>query len=133
MAAVPPTGIPGAVPVGDTTFPQWGVIQTPFSVKEAKNAAEKAADEKLGYFLWFTSEASAKAQSTEKKGQVPNPLGGLAAIGAFFSDLSNANTWVRVGEGLLGLVLIAVGVARITHAVPIATSIAGKVGAVALA
>lgn len=56
-----------------------------------------------------------------------NPLTGLAAIGDFFARLSEANTWLRIGEGLLGVILIAVGVARLTHAVPIATKIAGAV------
>lgn len=54
-----------------------------------------------------------------------NPLGGLAGIGDFFGRLTEASTWVRVGEVVLGLVLLAVGIARITHAVPIATKIAG--------
>lgn len=47
---------------------------------------------------------------------VPNPLSGLQAIGKFFADLSQANTWIRLAEGLLGLALIAVGLAKITNA-----------------
>lgn len=56
-----------------------------------------------------------------------SPLSGLAAIGDFFGRLSQGATWIRVAEGLLGIVLIAIGLARITHAVPIATKIAGAV------
>ena len=66
-------------------------------------------------------------------GQAPNPLSGLQAIGAFFSDLSQASTWIRVAEVLAGLILIAVGVARITHAVPVATKVARAVGTKGLA
>lgn len=62
-------------------------------------------------------------------GDVPGAkaLSGLDAIGAFFSSLGEANTWLRVGEVALGLILIAVGVAKLTNAVPLATKIAGIV------
>jgi hypothetical protein len=59
---------------------------------------------------------------------LPNPLDYLKGIAAFFDDLGSANLWVRVGEVVLGLMLIAVGVAKLTHAVPVATKIAGTVG-----
>lgn len=45
----------------------------------------------------------------------------------FLGVLENGNTWLRIAEGILGVVLIAVGLARLTHAVPIATKIAGAV------
>src|SRR5215469_7410918 len=38
---------------------------------------------------------------------------GLAAIGDFFARLTEGNTWIRIGEALLGIVLMAVGVARL--------------------
>jgi hypothetical protein len=60
--------------------------------------------------------------------QAPAPvLTGLAAIGDFFQRLTQGNTWLRIGEGLLGIILIAVGLAHMTRAVPIATAIARKV------
>lgn len=52
-----------------------------------------------------------------------------AAVGSWFSSFS----WVQAGQVLLGLLLITVGVARLTHAVPIATSVAKTAGAVGLA
>jgi hypothetical protein len=39
----------------------------------------------------------------------------LQAIGDFFSKLGQANLWIRVGEVILGVILLAVGAARITH------------------
>ena len=54
---------------------------------------------------------------------VENSIPGVQQIGSFFSALSQGSTWIRVAEGILGIILIAVGVARITHAVPLATSI----------
>lgn len=63
-----------------------------------------------------------------------SPLTGLAAIGDFFQRLTQASLWERVGEVVLGLILIAVGVAHLTHAVPLATKVAKAAGgAVALA
>lgn len=43
---------------------------------------------------------------------IPNPFGGLAAIGDFFGRLTQANTWIRAGEILIGIVLLGVGFAR---------------------
>lgn len=69
--------------------------------------------------------------ATNFSGLVPN-LGGLIKdAGAFFSDLTSANFWLRLSEVVLGLILIAVGVAELTHAVPVATHIAKTVGSTA--
>lgn len=56
----------------------------------------------------------------------------LAQIGDFLSRLTKANTWLRVGEVLISLVLLGVGVARITNAVPLATKIARTASKAAL-
>ena len=53
------------------------------------------------------------------------------AAGSVVNDalkpLFQANLWIRVGEVVLGLILIAVGVAKMTNAIPAATKIAGLV------
>lgn len=51
----------------------------------------------------------------------------------FFHGLNLTNWLLRTGEILLGIVLIAVGVAKMTSAVPIATKMAKTAGAVGLA
>jgi hypothetical protein len=56
-----------------------------------------------------------------------NPLTGLDAIGNFFNKLGDASTWIRVAEVAVGLLLIAVGIAELTKAVPLATKIASVV------
>lgn len=56
-----------------------------------------------------------------------NPLTGVNAIGDFANRLTKASTWERVGEVLLGVILISIGVAHLTNAVPVATKIAGVV------
>ena len=70
--------------------------------------------------------------SVEKKGAsavsaVLSPFTGIAAIGAFFNKLSEANTWLRVGEGFLGLMLIIVALDKMTGASDKISSIASKV------
>jgi hypothetical protein len=61
------------------------------------------------------SPGSAVGGATNAALKSLNPLAGLF----------QANIWIRVGEVALGLILIAVGIARLTNAVPIATKIAG--------
>ncbi|GAA0286827.1 hypothetical protein GCM10009527_097920 [Actinomadura nitritigenes] len=68
------------------------------------------------------------------------PEGTLAATAAglnvtydVLKPLFQANIWIRVGEVALGIILIAVGLARITNAIPIATKIAKTAGMVAAA
>lgn len=77
---------------------------------------------------WQTSANTAGNSPGSAIGGTASAIGnatGLTAIGDFFSRLTQANTWLRAGEVVLGLVLIAVGIARITNAVPLATKIAG--------
>lgn len=107
-----------AIPANDT------YVAGPYGKQTAANAALKSMGGGPG---------SLPSQIHNAQGPgLPSPLGGLAAIGDFFGRLSEGSTWIRVGEVVLGLILLAVGVARITHAVPAATKIAKTVGAVAV-
>jgi hypothetical protein len=50
----------------------------------------------------------------------------------FLGALTDPHTWLRIAEVILGLVLIGVGIAKLTNAVPIATKTAAqaaKIGA----
>lgn len=60
---------------------------------------------------------------------LPSWADGLANL---LGDLENGALWLRVAEGVLGIVLIAIGLARITKAVPVATKIAKTAGAAAV-
>lgn len=116
MANVPPGGVPGSAGRAPNTYPQWGFNQAG-NITEARNEAAKLADMNKGYLDWFTTRAAASnafkgMQGALGKGSVPNPLSGLAAIGDFFQRLTQAGTWIRVGEVLLGAALIIVGLAR---------------------
>lgn len=41
---------------------------------------------------------------------------GIDAVGAFFNRLTESNTWLRIAEGTLGIILIAVALAKVTGA-----------------
>lgn len=132
MAQVPP-GQPIAPGIASgNTYPQWGVSQSGSSWKtiEAKNESQKNADTSNGYLVWFSSQAAAEnfisSETSVLNGSVSG-IPGLTDIANFFDKLGEANTWIRIGEVILGLVLVAAGVAKLTHAVPIATKIAGAV------
>lgn len=119
------------------TFPQWGVgggtpgSSAGWNIVEATTAAQKATYTSQGYLLWFGSKSAAQnfvsSESSAYGSGNPPQLAGLAAIGTFFSSLGETNTWIRVAEVLIGLVLVGVGIAKLTHAVPVATTIAKAV------
>jgi hypothetical protein len=52
----------------------------------------------------------------------------VPSITGFLSALVNPHTWLRVAEVGIGVLLVAVGVAKLTNAIPIATKLAGTVG-----
>lgn len=60
---------------------------------------------------------------------IPSWSTGLTQL---LSALTSGALWIRVAEGVLGVVLIAIGLAKITRAVPVATKIAKTAGAVAV-
>ncbi len=58
---------------------------------------------------------------------IPNPLSGIAAVGDFFQKLTQASTWLRIFEIAIGILLLGVGIASMTKALPMATGIAKMV------
>jgi len=74
----------------------------------------------------FAAAADAAGVNNAAK-YAANTIPGVAQIGDFFSALGQANTWIRVGEAVLGLILLAVGISKLTNAVPIATKVASYV------
>lgn len=79
------------------------------------------------------SGAAAGGQFTVAAGKAANdavtstPLDWLSTIGQFFSRLGQANTWLRIGEFLLGSALIVVGAAHLMTNTPIGRAAAGAV------
>jgi hypothetical protein len=58
-------------------------------------------------------------------GSFPNPLAGLADIGNFFYKLGEGQTWIRVAEVVVGILVIAVALNKISG------DPAGKIASVA--
>lgn len=98
-------------------------VQGPFNTKaEAENAAK-------GYSGIINKGGVGSGGGTSSLGKIARSLGKIAH---FFESLGKAHTWIRVGEVLLGVILIAVGIAKITNAVPLATDIAKTAAKVAV-
>lgn len=55
---------------------------------------------------------------------ITSALSGFSALG---NDITSASFWKRVVEVLVGVILLAVGLAKLTDAVPTATKIAKAV------
>lgn len=85
------------------------------------NAGTNVTNTQTGQGTTTPSGTGGSADSNANNG---NPLG---AVDQFLGNLSQSNTWLRVTEVILGFLLIAVGLARMSNAVPIATSIAKAV------
>jgi hypothetical protein len=124
-------------------FPEWfvgpplvGASSQAYIVYEATTAAQAAKYVSDGYQGPYATQAAAQAQattrqaaaqSTEVNPKLPNPLTGINAIGAFFNDLGNANTWIRVAKVVIGGLLLIIGIVHITGVSGAAADVARKV------
>jgi hypothetical protein len=128
-----------AIGLTGSAFNQIGPLGVPFQPSNEPEQLLMQADPLL--YKQFPTRAAAQAWikspagqkdlgfgagpgSALKTGLSSSPLSGVAAIGDFFQRLGQASTWIRVGEVLLGLILLGVGIARMTNAVPLASKVA---------
>lgn len=129
MASIPGAAGPGA------PFPQWFYNTLTHTVSEVTSPATKGIAESVSFpakLIFFTSQKAAddylksqgggadiskspitKVANTATDTATAAPTG-LAAIGNFFGDLSQANTWIRVAKVLIGGTLLIVGLAKLT-------------------
>ena len=108
------TAYPTATPLqrGSTVYKAWLTNGIGSTVQKITGAA--------------TTALGATATGIQTASILPGWTNPLTTL---LSNLANANTWVRVGEVVLGLILLAVGAARLTHA-PNLISTAVKAAAV---
>lgn len=116
-----PFGIPPGGP--------WFVFPTG-TIQRQSNPIAAEALTKVGW-IGFPTKADAEAYVSALHGLGKTVTGAVTSTTDFLSRLTDPNTWVRVAEVVLGLVLIAVGIAKLTNAVPAATRVAARVGKVA--
>lgn len=62
------------------------------------------------------AEADKALARLQDPGKIARDLNPLPSLGDFLGRLTQANTWIRAGEVVLGIVLIGIGLARITGA-----------------
>lgn len=118
-----PFGIPPGGP--------WFVFPSG-TIQRQSNPIAAEALTKVGW-IGFPTQADAKAYADTLHSIGKTVTGAVTSTSDFLSRLTDPNTWVRIAEVVLGLVLIAVGVAKLTNAVPVATKVASgaaKVGSV---
>jgi hypothetical protein len=126
-----PLGIPPGGP--------WFVYPLSGTIQQQNN---KILAQGLATAGWvgFPTQALAKTAAETMVGPkdaaaaVGGIKGAVTDTGDFLSRLTSAALWLRIAEVALGLILIAVGVAKLTNALPAATKVAkgaAKVGEVA--
>jgi hypothetical protein len=117
-------GIVGA----SSGYPEYGVgggtpgSATGWNIVTANNATDKMQFASQGYLVWFTSMSAAQnfvssESSLVGSGNVPNPanaIPGLTDIGDFFHRLTEGSTYVRIGEVVLGGILVYAGIRALT-------------------
>lgn len=115
---------------GGPRGPQQTSYQVVQSAARPVNAIAGPFPSMAAAVAWQTGANTAGNSPGSAAGGVATAIGsatGLSGITGFLSQLGSANLWIRVGEVAIGLILIAIGVAQLTHVVPIATKIAGAV------
>lgn len=123
----------GVGATGTTLGSQWLTWHQAQVAKDGPGANSLLQYEEAFVVLW--EEAKLGTNLAAGLGGGGAAVGALATsaattattLGSIFSVFQDASLWLRIGEGLLGIVLIAVGVAKLTGAVPAATKIAAAV------
>ena len=160
---MPTPGIPATLAEVESQMVLDGYTQAQIAAFAAWYAAAVARDPALtpldGYTIWAagTDLSGGVGQVGGLLGQVPaaaasslqgttavkaansvaaavsNPLDFLRNIGAFFDKLSEASTWLRIGEFLLGAALVVVGISKLASGTAAGRAAAKVAKAAALA
>ena len=96
------------------------------------NSDVSGAGPKAGQPVTNTGTGQTTTTPAGTGGSAISNANGGNPLNSVFSVLQSGNLWLRIGEGILGIVLIAIGIAKLTNAVPIATKVAKTAGAVAV-
>jgi len=104
----------GGIPPGGP----WFVNNASGTIQRQSNPILAEALAQSGW-TGFATQAEAKAFANNgPAGQVKkvanSAFSGINAVGDFANKLTQANTWLRIAEGLLGIVLIGVALAKLT-------------------
>lgn len=117
-----PAGGSNGGPFGIPPGGPWFVNPVTGTIQRQSNPALAIGLVTAGW-IGFATQADAKNYASNNPiGQAKGAVGsavsgatsGISAVGDFFNKLSEANTWLRVAEALLGVVLIAVALGKLT-------------------
>ena len=123
---------------GSTLGAQWLSF---WSAEQAKFGSQYSLEQAEQAFVVLWEEGTLGTNLAQASAGGLAAAGGFAQIGtvtgaqeagSIFSVLQSGSLWLRLAEGFLGIVLIAIGIAKLTNAVPVATKIAKTAGAVAI-
>lgn len=132
---------------GGTTWADWATYKSGaynqylLQAQDAFNQAAAMTDSDRNAIIAQGSAAASSLNTNTMTGETSgssttstNPLDWLSTIGGFFSDLGEANTWLRIGEFVLGAGLIYVGLSHLMAGTAAGTALkkagsAVKVGA----
>lgn len=93
------------------TYGNMARYQGPFT---SKSAAEQAPPGGGSLGDVIGAGAAAGVGNATGLGNISNPLSGLAAIGDFFSRLTESSTWIRAAKILVGGAILLIGIAHVT-------------------
>ena len=89
-----------------------------FSLEVTQKLGQDISGPTLGKFLTTAGKAIPQGlkdtRGLSAVSDIPDPLSGVDAIGHFFNNLGNANTWIRVAKVTIGGALLIVGIAKLT-------------------
>ncbi len=81
---------------------------------------------------WIGFPTMALAENYAHNGGIASKVNStVGGVTDFLGRLTDPNTWIRVAEITLGVILVAIGLAKMTNAIPVATKIAKRIGTTA--
>jgi len=101
---------------GNGSYQGWQVFMGPFPSEAAAKSAHPSSG--LSAILDMT-QAGLSAANVPGAGivkAISNPIGAITDINNFLSRLTSVNTWIRVGEFVLGALLILAGALKLSGA-----------------
>jgi len=110
----------------DPLIPYWINVNGTVSQLHQSQLASTVLNE----ITIYPTQADAQSKTNGITGTSPLQQAGNTVTGALGSTadliqrLTQASTWIRVAEVVLGLLFLAVGLAKLTNAIPLATKAA---------
>jgi hypothetical protein len=95
--------------------------QGPFATEAQAQAAQNPQQQSV-------NPVNDAVNAAENSSVISTAAGLIGKTGKFIDDLTSAAFWERIAEAVIGLLLLSIGVAHLTHSLPAATAIAKHVG-----